>query len=201
MGRPLLAWTLAAFKRCEAIDQVVVVASEESVERVQAFAKEWRFDKVTDVVVGAVERQGSVRAGLDAASQATIVTVHDAARPLVTAELISRGVSLARETGAAVCAVPSRDTLKEVDGERPIVSATLDRSKIWMAQTPQCFDRAWLAEAHARATSTMTDDAALVEAAGHKVYVFEGDASNLKITTPDDLIIAEALLRERIAAG
>jgi 2-C-methyl-D-erythritol 4-phosphate cytidylyltransferase len=199
MGRPLLVWTLSAFKRCEAIDRVVVVASPRSVERVRDLCAEWRFTHVAAVVAGGETRQDSVRAGINAAGDAAIVAIHDAARPLVTPELIERGVALARETGAALCAIPSRDTVKDVDGDPPVVRATPERARMWLAQTPQVFDRALLLEAHARATSSATDDAALVEAIGHEVRVYEGAASNFKITTPEDLIVAEALLRERFA--
>jgi 2-C-methyl-D-erythritol 4-phosphate cytidylyltransferase len=197
MGRPLLAWTLAAFKACDAIDDVVVVASQTSVLRVREFCAEWRFSKVAAVVPGGETRQDSVRAGLEAAAGAAIVAIHDAARPLVTADLIARGVALARESGAALCAIPSRDTVKEVAGDPPVVRSTPDRASMWLAQTPQAFDRELLLEAHARATSSATDDAALIEATGHAVRVYRGADSNLKITTQEDLIIAEALLRER----
>ncbi len=199
MGRPLLAWTLAAFERCDAIDSVVVVAAPRSVDRVRDFCAEWRFTKVTAVVAGGDDRQHSVRAGLDAAPQAAIVAIHDAARPLVTHDIIERGVALARETGAALCAIPSRDTVKDVTGDPPVVRATPHRAHMWLAQTPQVFDRALLLEAHARAAAPATDDAALVEAIGHAVRVYEGDPSNFKVTTPEDLIVAEALLRERFA--
>src|SRR3954453_14738930 len=97
MGRPLLAWTLAAFKRCEDIEQVVVVAAADQLERMERFVYEWKFTNVTAVVPGGADRQGSVRAGLGAASGAALVVVHDAARPLVTPSLISEGVALARE--------------------------------------------------------------------------------------------------------
>ncbi len=196
VGRPLLAWTLAAFKQCDAIERVVVVASEASLDRVDALVREWRFTKVTDIVPGGATRQASVRAGIDAAPGAAIVAVHDAARPLVTPELIARGVQLARATGAALCAIPSRDTVKDVEDR--IVRATPERARMWLAQTPQVFDRALLLEAHERATDDATDDAALVEALGRDVHVYEGAASNVKITTPDDMIIAEALLRDRL---
>ena len=199
MGRPLLVWALSALKRCDAIDGVVVVASPRSVERVRDLCAEWRFSNVIAVVPGGPTRQESVRAGIDAAGDAAIVAIHDAARPLVTPELIDRGVVLARELGAALCAIPSRDTVKEVDGDPPTVRTTPDRARMWLAQTPQVFDRALLLEAHARATSGATDDATLVEAMGHEVRVYEGVASNFKITTAEDLIVAEALLRERFA--
>lgn len=202
MGRPLIAWTLGAFKRCTAIDDVIVVASPGEVERMQALVREWRFDeKVTAVVPGGSTRQESVRAGLEASDGAAIVAVHDGARPLVTPEMIARGVELAREHGAALCAIASRDTVKEVDGSPPVVTATRDRSRMWLAQTPQCFDRALLLEAHAKAAAEATDDAALVEAMGRDVVVYEGAPSNFKVTTAEDLIVAEALLRERLNAS
>lgn len=199
MGRPLLAWTLAAFKRCDDIDGVVLVAARGELPRMRDFIAEWRFANVVAAVAGGDQRQDSVRAGLDAASDAAIVAIHDAARPLVTPAIISRGIALARETGAALCAVPSRDTVKDVHGATRIVRATPDRADLWLAQTPQVFDRALILDAHARATSTATDDAALVEAIGHAVHVYEGAWSNFKVTTPEDLIVAEALLRERFS--
>jgi 2-C-methyl-D-erythritol 4-phosphate cytidylyltransferase len=199
MGRPLLAWTLRAFKTCEAIEGVVVVAAPESIGNMQAFIREWRFDNVTAVVPGGATRQASVRAGLDATDGAAIVAVHDAARPLVTPEMINEGVALARERGAALCATPARDTLKDVDVEARVVRGTIDRGSTWLAQTPQVFDRELLLRAHANAQGAMTDDAALVEAMGEPVCVYEGPGSNLKVTDADDLIVAEALLRERFA--
>jgi 2-C-methyl-D-erythritol 4-phosphate cytidylyltransferase len=197
VGRPLVAWTLAAFKNVDVIEGVVVVAAPEHVGRMRDLVRDWRFTNVINVVPGGAHRQESVRAGIEAANGATIVAVHDAARPLVTPGLISEGVRIARETGATVCALPSRDTVKEIAGDPPSVRATHDRAHIWLAQTPQVFARDVLLRAHAEAKSNATDDAALVEAIGHEVRVYEGDARNIKITTRDDLLIAETLLRRR----
>jgi 2-C-methyl-D-erythritol 4-phosphate cytidylyltransferase len=199
MGRPLLAWPLGALKKCEAIDGVVVVAAPESVDRMQAFVREWRFSDVTAVVPGGATRQDSVRAGLDATDGAGLIVVHDAARPLVTPEIIDEGITLARGCGAALCAIPSRDTVKLIDDGAMVVLQTLDRQQSWLAQTPQVFDRELLLRAHRAATATATDDAALVEALGHEVGVYRGAEWNLKVTTAEDLIAAEALLRERFA--
>lgn len=200
MGRPLLVWTLTAFKKCEDIHAIVIVAAPDAVNRMTDFVAEWRFPRVAAIVAGGETRQQSVRAGLEASSEASIVAIHDGARPLVTAEMISHGIAIARESGAAVCGVPSRDTVKLVEGDPPLVRSTPERSIVWIAQTPQIFSRSLLLDAHERATSTQTDDAALVEAIGHPVQAYEGAAWNLKITTPDDLIIAEALLRERFTS-
>jgi len=197
-GRPLIVWTLAAFKKCDAIEAIVVVASPHAIDRVRALIREWRFTDVIAVVPGGALRQDSVRAGLDAASDAAIVAVHDGARPLVTPEIIAHGVRLARQRGAALCAVPSRDTVKEVEGDPPVVRSTPERGRMWLAQTPQVFDRALLLRAHAASTAPATDDAALVEALGHPVTVYEGAPANFKVTTPEDLLIADAILHARL---
>lgn len=198
VGRPLLAWSLRAFKMCGAIEGVVLVVAPDAVDRAASLVREWRFTNVVDIVPGGAQRQDSVRAGIDAARGAAIVAVHDGARPLVTPELVERGIALARECGAAVCAVSARDTVKQAGGDPPVVRATLDRATAWLTQTPQVFDRALLLRAHEAATSNATDDAALVEALGHGVRLYEGAYWNLKVTSPEDLIIAEALLRERL---
>lgn len=198
VGRPLIVWTLGAFNACEAIDQIVVVASNDAVDRLSDLIVEWRFDrKVRAVVEGGATRQESVLAGLHAAPDVGVVAIHDGARPLITPALIERGVTLARETGAALCATPARDTIKEVVGDPPAVIATPNRAAMWLAQTPQCFERSLIFHAHEQAAGEATDDAALVEALGHRVAVYKGAPSNIKITSPDDLIIAEALLRKR----
>jgi len=197
VGRPLVAWTLAAFRNADGVEGVVVVAAPENIARMRDLVAEWRFKNVINIVPGGAHRQDSVRAGVEAADGATIVAIHDAARPLVSSNLIVEGIAIARENGAAVCAVGARDTVKEVGGDPPVVRATHDRTNIWLAQTPQVFDRELLLRAHRDASSVATDDAALVEAAGHEVRVYEGDARNIKITTRDDLLIAETLLRRR----
>jgi len=173
-----------------------MMAARDRTDAARDFIAEWRFDKVRDVVAGGDERQHSVRAGVDVATGAAIVAVHDGARPLVLPALIEQGIALARDTGAAVCAVPSHDTVKDVEGG--IVRATYDRERVWLAQTPQVFERVLLLEAHARGGTAATDDAALVEALGRDVHVYEGDRANLKVTSPDDLLIAETLLRARL---
>ena len=200
MGRPLMAWTLTAFRKCDAIDGIVIVTAPESMTRMHNFVAEWRIPKVVAIVEGGATRQDSVRAGLDAARDAGIVAVHDAARPLVTPEMITEGIAIARETGAALCGAPARDTVKEADGDPALVRSTTERAHTWIAHTPQVFSRALLLDAHTRATSTATDDAALVEAIGHPVQLYEGSVWNIKITTPEDLVVAEALLRERFAS-
>jgi 2-C-methyl-D-erythritol 4-phosphate cytidylyltransferase len=197
MGRPLIVWSLGAFRACESVERVVVVAAEPAVAQVRTLIDEWRFSSMATVVAGGTRRRDSVRAGVDAAEGAAFVAVHDAARPLVKPALIDRVVALARESGAAICAMPAIDSVKEVDGDPPRVRATHDRARIWLAQTPQAFRRDLLLRAHDADDGDATDDAALVEALRHEVRVCEGAPWNLKVTTPADLTVAETLLRER----
>jgi 2-C-methyl-D-erythritol 4-phosphate cytidylyltransferase len=123
------------------------------------------------------------------------VVIHDGARPLVTEELIERGLEAARETGAAAAAVPVKDTIKLV-GEEGIVNQTPPRQNLWAVQTPQVFRADIINEAYLRANDDVTDDASLVEQLGYKVKLYPGSYDNIKITTPDDLALAEVLLRK-----
>ena len=192
--RPLLAHTLIAFQRCPAMAQTVVVVAEASFERAEQLIRDEAFNARGAVVVGGARRQDSVRAGLEALDGCSWVVVHDGARPLVTSQVIERGLAEAQETGASCCAIRVADTVKESDGAGRIVR-TLDRSRLWLAQTPQTFRYDLLMEAHRRAEGEATDDAALVEALGVKVRLFEGSRRNIKVTTPEDLALAEALLK------
>jgi 2-C-methyl-D-erythritol 4-phosphate cytidylyltransferase len=193
LPRPLLAYTLAAFEACEAIDRVALVVAENAVALAQALVRDAPFEKVCAVVAGGARRQDSVRAGLDALGPCDWAVVHDGARPLVTPALIERGLAEARATGAACCALPVADTVKESDdGLR--VARTLDRARLWLAQTPQVFRYGLLLQAHRSADDDATDDAALVEALGVEVRLYEGSPRNIKVTSPDDLALVEALL-------
>jgi len=192
-GRPLLSHSLATFQASPLVGAIILVMSSENLERGQALASEGGFDKVAAVCLGGARRQDSVRAGLAALPACDWVAVHDGARPLVTAGLIDAGLAAAQGTGAAVPAVRLSDTVKEA-GADGIVRRTLDREQLWAVQTPQFFRRDLLEEAHRKVQADVTDDAAMLEALGHEVAVFPGSPLNLKITTADDLSLAEALL-------
>ena len=194
-GRPLIAHSLMAFEVCRLIDRVVLVLTEENLERACRLVDAAGFDKVAVICPGGPRRQDSVRLGLEALGECRWVVVHDGARPLVTAALIEAGLAAAAETGAAIAAVPLADTLKEA-ADDGLVRRTLDRRNLWAAQTPQVFDYELLREAHRQADGEVTDDAALVEALGRRVKVFPGSARNLKVTTAADLALAQALLAE-----
>ena len=192
-ARPLLAYTISEFQACSAIERVALVLAADAVARGRALVQEERFDKVCAVVPGGARRQDSVRAGLDALVSCDYVAVHDGARPLVTPALIERGLAAAQETGAACCALPVPDTIKEAAGG--FVTRTLDRARLWLAQTPQVFRYDLLVQAHRSASGDATDDASMIEALGVNVRLFEGSPRNLKVTTPEDLALVQALLR------
>jgi len=199
-GRPLLAYAIAAFEECDSIDRIVVVMASLNLKRGREVVERFGYSKASALVKGGERRQDSVRAGLEALGGCDYVTVHDGARPLVTAELIERGLAAARETGAAAPAVPLTDTVKEA-GADGLAVRTLDRSRLWAVQTPQVFRYDLLMRAHREITGEVTDDAAMVEALREPVRLFEGDRRNLKVTTADDLEVVEALLGSGVRAA
>ncbi|MBI2171450.1 MAG: 2-C-methyl-D-erythritol 4-phosphate cytidylyltransferase [Chloroflexi bacterium] len=195
LGKPLLAHTLAAFEAAPQIEAIVLVLSRESLERGRALVKEHPFSKVCAVCPGGPRRQDSVWNGLQCVPPLPWVAVHDGARPCVTPEVINRGLEEAARFGSAVAAVPVKDTIKIV-GDGGAVRETPDRSKLWAVQTPQMFSREALLGAYRRFLDTpATDDASLMERAGHPVHLYLGSYANIKVTTPEDMTIAEALLR------
>lgn len=191
-GKPVLARVIDAFQKCNAIDQIVVVLNQENLKQGKQLLAEPGWSKVTDVCPGGERRQDSVAAGLSRLSNCGWVVIHDGARPLVTIDLIEHGLEAAIETGAAVAAVPVTDTIK-VAGDDLIVQGTPLRHNLWAVQTPQVFRFDIIAEAYQQAQSEVTDDAGLVEQSGYKVKLYLGSYDNIKVTTPDDLAIAQIL--------
>ena len=191
-GKPVLARAVEPFQSCGSIDQIVIVLGEQNLERGKQLAVEEEWSKVTDICLGGRRRQDSVLAGLDRLKNCDWVVIHDGCRPLVTVDLIEQGLAEARETGAAVAAVPVTDTIK-VAGDDRIVRQTLLRQNLWAIQTPQVFSYPIIAEAYRRVKGDVTDDASLVEQLGYKVKLYMGCYDNIKITTPDDLALAEIL--------
>ena len=191
-GQPLLAHAIAPFQECASIERIVLVMAPLNLKRGRDLVERYGFTKATALVKGGERRQDSVRLGLEALGGCDYVAVHDGARPLVTPELIARGLEAARETGAAAPAIPIADTVKEA-GPNGIVLRTLDRSRLWAVQTPQVFRYELLLRAHREITADVTDDAAMVEALGEPVRLFEGSRANIKVTTVEDLTLIEAL--------
>ena len=195
-GKPVLARVIDVFQRCNPIDQIVVVLSQPDLERGRRLVAEQGWPKVTDVCVGGRRRQDSVVAGLSRLNNCYWVVIHDGARPLLTENLILQGLTEVKETGAAVAAVPVKDTIK-VTGDDRLVQQTPPRHNLWAVQTPQVFRFDIIAEAYRQAKREVTDDATLVEQLGYRVKLYMGSYDNIKVTTPDDLVLAEVLWQKR----
>jgi 2-C-methyl-D-erythritol 4-phosphate cytidylyltransferase len=191
-GRTVLSYVLSAFDSCKSVDNIVLVVNEKSLAACRKLIA--KLSKPIDVCLGGKRRQDSVAAGLKRLKACDWVVIHDGARPLVTKELIEEGLKAAKETGAAVAAVPVTDTIK-VAGDDRIVLETPVRQNLWAVQTPQLFRFDIISKAYQQAKGEVTDDAALVEQAGYKVKLYMGSYDNIKITTPQDLLIAEAILK------
>jgi 2-C-methyl-D-erythritol 4-phosphate cytidylyltransferase/2-C-methyl-D-erythritol 2,4-cyclodiphosphate synthase len=196
-GRPMLAWSLRALEQAETAGAIVVVAGAHTLAAVHTLIAEEGFSRVRAVVAGGERRQDSVAAGLAALPQESeIVVIHDGARPLADADLFDRCVRAAMASGAAIAAIPVADTLKRVT-EKTIVE-TIDRAGLWAAQTPQAFRLSILRRALAmNSGADVTDEARLCEAAGFPVTVVPASLANLKVTHPEDVAVADALLRSR----
>lgn len=198
-GKPLIAHSLAAFERCEEVEQIVLVAAAERLEEFRAIAQE--FPKVIAVVAGGKERVESVLAGTAAFSQPQpiFVAVHDGARPLISPQTITACYEAAREYGASVSAEPVTDTLHRVDHDG-VATETVSRKNLWRMQTPQVVELATLKElledVH-ESGGTITDEISLVLRAGGRAKVVENPEMNLKVTYPRDLALAEMILREK----
>jgi 2-C-methyl-D-erythritol 4-phosphate cytidylyltransferase len=205
-GVPVLARTVAAFEECEDVGAIVLVLNPDNMGGAAEMAAEYGWTKVRAMVPGGERRQDSVGAGLAAVVRLSDpaydwVAVHDGARPLLTSGLITRGLEAAQEVGAAIAALPATDTVKTVDAGLTI-TGTLERSNLWLAQTPQIFRTSMLTGAYETLSSlpdgeSATDCARMVELAGRPVKVYEGERTNIKITTPLDLLIAEAIVKGR----
>ncbi len=194
-GKPVLAWSIEALQACDKVDRIVLVNSQRNKQPVECLVVDHKWTKVADVCTGGRRRQDSVAAGLKLVGQCEWVIIHDGARPLLTHELIERGLEAAKVTGAAAAAVPVVDTIKLV-GDDQVVIGTPPRPNLWSVQTPQIFQFMIIKEAYQRARGDVTDDAMLVEQIGGKVKLYMGSYDNIKITTPRDLAMAECLLKQ-----
>jgi 2-C-methyl-D-erythritol 4-phosphate cytidylyltransferase len=195
--KPLLAYTVEKFEKCDLIDEIILVVPDEyvglaSYQVVDVFD----FRKIRKIVSGGKERQDSVyKALLSLSTNTDIVTIHDGVRPFISTDKIVKSIEMCRQDRAMILALPINETVKRVeDGQ---VITTLVREKLWVAQTPQTFEYKLILEAYKRAEQDGfigTDDSSLVERLGVKVKILEGDYENIKITTPEDLVLAEKIL-------
>jgi 2-C-methyl-D-erythritol 4-phosphate cytidylyltransferase len=200
-GRPLVLRTLDRMFETKTVEQVILVVAAQDRDRCDALLRHDSAlrDRPYFLQIGGTTRQQSVKRGLDKiAAQTEIVIIHDGARPFVSVALIDRCVEIAAEKGAVVAGLPARDTIKVVGADRRI-RTTPDRSLLWEIQTPQVFQRELIVDAHQRAEADgveVTDDAMVVERLGKPVYLLEGERTNIKITLPEDIWLAEMMIRE-----
>jgi 2-C-methyl-D-erythritol 4-phosphate cytidylyltransferase len=191
-GKPLLAWSVDACQGCKLVDQIAIVLNETKLDMGRKLAAERGWSKLVEICGGGKRRQDSVRQGLNELEDCDWIIIHDAARPFLTADLISDGLEAAQTTGAAVAAVPIKDTIK-IGSSDMMVRKTLSREQLWAIQTPQIFRFDIIAEAHEQITEEVTDDAGMVEQLGRKVKLYMGSYNNIKITTPEDVALAELI--------
>ncbi|MDE3057831.1 MAG: 2-C-methyl-D-erythritol 4-phosphate cytidylyltransferase [Bacteroidota bacterium] len=197
-GKPILIHTVERFQRCNEIAEIVITAQRSAFARIGFLVSEFHLTKVRPLVEGGERRQDSVANALNVVDpRADLIAVHDAVRPFLHKKILLQAIEKAAEYSAAVVAVRAKDTVK-IGNDSAFVEKTLDRSSVWIAQTPQIFKREILVHAYMLAKEkniVATDDSSLVEQIGIQPVLVEGSYDNIKITTPDDLEFAEALLR------
>ena len=195
-GKPLLAWSVDVCQNCELVSQIVIVLRENNLDLGRKLAAERGWSKVVEMCLGGKRRQDSVRQGLSKLKGCDWVVIHDGVRPFLTLDLIRDGLEAAKIAGAAVAAVPVKDTIK-LGGDDLMVKGTLNRQELWVVQTPQVFRFDIIIKAHEQITGDVTDDASMVEQLGYKVKLYRGSYGNIKITTPEDLALAEVIARNK----
>jgi 2-C-methyl-D-erythritol 4-phosphate cytidylyltransferase len=200
-GEPIISWTLKAAEAASAINWIGIISQPSDWSDLKMILANLELSKPVSLILGGETRQESVYNGLQALPEdAQQVLIHDGARCLATPDLFNRCAQALLQTPGLIAAVPVKDTIKVVD-KSGIIQSTPDRSQLWAAQTPQGFDVKLLKQCHDKGVSQgwqVTDDAALFEKCGLKVQVVEGEETNLKVTTPQDLAIAEFILKSRI---
>lgn len=196
-NKPILIYTLEKFDRCNDIDHIILVVQKDKVHFAEDLLKQWQVRKNVTVITGGAERQDSIHQALHVVpDEVEFIVIHDAVRPFVSVQKLNEVIQAGREFGAAVLAVPEKNTVKAV--KNGWVEQTLSREKLWEVQTPQVFRADWLKTSYVNAEKKKlqaTDDAALVERMGYRVRLVEGEETNIKITSPVDLKIAETLIQ------
>jgi 2-C-methyl-D-erythritol 4-phosphate cytidylyltransferase len=198
-GKPVIIHTLTVFENDPMCEEIKLVINEKEVSLFKELLATYEIAKVSEMVLGGKERQDSVYNGLLRMENAEIVLVHDGARPFIRQEVIHRLVEKAKLEGAAIVGVPVKDTIKKVNSDL-LIMETVERAALWMIQTPQAFQYPILQSAHQRAKEEQylgTDESSLVERIGIPVHMVEGDYENIKMTTPEDLIVANAILKKQ----
>ncbi|MFD3155592.1 2-C-methyl-D-erythritol 4-phosphate cytidylyltransferase [Haloimpatiens sp. FM7330] len=196
-NKPILYYTLKAFLKSELIDDVIVVAAQDEIDYCRReVVEKYNMCKVSKIIEGGLQRQDSVLNGLKAVKNCDIVLIHDGARPFINEFIIKNAIKYAKLYGASACGVSPKDTIK-IKCNDGFSHSTLKREELFCVQTPQSFRYDLILECHKKIKKqniNVTDDTMVVERYGHKVYLYEGSYDNIKITTPEDLVIAQNLL-------
>jgi 2-C-methyl-D-erythritol 4-phosphate cytidylyltransferase len=197
--KPVLYYTIKAFEDNQLIDDIVLVISKMDISYCEEnIVEKYNFKKIRKIISGGETRQESVLNGLKSLDNCNVVLIHDGARPFVSNRIISQGIKFAEIHGAAACGVKPKDTIKIINNFS-MSEATLEREKLFSVQTPQCFNYELILRCHKKAfneTFKATDDTMIVERYFNNVYLYEGSYDNIKITTPEDLVIGEKLVQD-----
>lgn len=198
-GKPILYYSLKTFSDNPFIDEIILVCSSSEIDYCrQQVVEKYGIKKVLRIISGGKERQDSVLNGLRSITDCNIVLIHDGARPFVNSNIIENGIRYAETYGACTCGMNPKDTIK-IKGNDGFSLDTLDRSKLFCVQTPQCFKYDLIIKCHEKLMQdniSVTDDTSVVELYGNKVYLYEGSYNNIKITTQEDLVVAERILEK-----
>lgn len=201
LGKPVLFYSLQAFEKSGADEIILVTGSGEQDYCKNEIIEKYQIKKVTHIVEGGAERYHSVYQGLQAAEGTDYVLIHDGARPLISSKIINNAIRMVKETGACIVGMPAKDTIQLVD-EAGTICSTPDRRNTWLAQTPQCFNYQLALSSYNKAIAsgdtTITDDAMVAQRYGNtRVIMMEGGYENIKVTTPEDIMVAECFLKMR----
>jgi 2-C-methyl-D-erythritol 4-phosphate cytidylyltransferase len=193
---PVIIRTLQVISSVEAIDEIIICTSENIMGEIKELTAKYNIPKIKDIILGGEVRQESVFMGLKAMDNPDFVLIHDGARPLVSKENIETAIKTALEKGSAITAVPAKDTIKRVDKASHQILETLNREELWNIQTPQIFQYKEILEAHIKFTGhNFTDDGGLLEKLGKPIFVAMGSYKNIKITTQEDIQLAEVFMK------
>ncbi|MBI2251705.1 MAG: 2-C-methyl-D-erythritol 4-phosphate cytidylyltransferase [Armatimonadetes bacterium] len=198
-GKPVLFWSLSPFQNCDLIEEIIITAPSREINLYENLVKKFNLNKVKKIIPGGASRQISVWKALNNLKEINYVLIHDGARPLITQREILKLIKAVKKVKSVILAIPVKDTVKELNSKK-VIKHTLNREKIYLAQTPQVFDFNLIYQAYQEAFKKKlksTDDASLVEFLGNKVSILEGSIENIKITYPLDLDFANLIFSRR----
>ncbi|MFH1199004.1 MAG: 2-C-methyl-D-erythritol 4-phosphate cytidylyltransferase [Candidatus Omnitrophota bacterium] len=195
-GKPAIIYALRVLNKEPRVKEIIIAANPDNIQGIRKVVKKYRINKAKKIILGGARRQDSVFNGLKVA-EGDMVLIHDAGRPFIDSKIVRFSIAQAQKSGAAIVGVPVKATIKAVGSSQAlVVRATLDRSRLWEIQTPQVFNKDLLLEAYRKfGNEKVTDDASLVEKLGKKVKIVLGSYNNIKITTPEDLVLAQAIAK------